>query len=107
MVGRKKILPVDHAGAILMMEKMVLNKGGFDPVSAEDARKWSQRQRRDLTVILMDVMMLRMKGVKDRQQLRQNKAAPSIPIIENIHLLCGVGFLIMAVSPPMPGPHRL
>ncbi|WDT79914.1 MAG: response regulator [Candidatus Manganitrophus sp.] len=82
IVGRKKILLVDDASTILMMEKMILAKGGYDLVTAKDGREAVEKaaaERPDL--ILMDVMMPNMTGFEACVQLRQSDATRSTPII--------------------------
>ena len=81
-VGRKKILLVDDASTILMMEKMILAKGGYDLVTAKDGQEAVEKaavERHDL--ILMDVMMPRMTGFEACAQLRQSEGTRSTPII--------------------------
>ena len=36
---RKKILLVDDADTILMMERMILNKSGYDLITAKDGQE--------------------------------------------------------------------
>lgn len=82
IVGRKKILLVDDAGTILMMEKMILAKGGYDLVTAKDGQEAvekAEKERPDL--ILMDVMMPRMTGFEACVQLRQSETTRLTPII--------------------------
>jgi CheY-like chemotaxis protein len=82
IVGRKKILLVDDASTILMMEKMILAKGGYDLVTATDGQEAVEKaavERPDL--ILMDVMMPKMTGFEACAQLRQSDATRSTPII--------------------------
>jgi len=81
-VGRKKILLVDDASTILMMEKMILAKGGYELVTAKDGQEAVERaavERPDL--ILMDVMMPKMTGFEACARLRQSDVTRSTPII--------------------------
>lgn len=78
---RKKILIVDDADTILMMEKMILNKS-YDLVSAkngEEAVALALSERPDL--ILLDVVMPKMDGFQACKQIRQQPSTSSIPII--------------------------
>ncbi len=79
---RKKILLVDDAETILMMERMILNKAGYELITAkngEDAVNKAASERPDL--ILMDVVMPKMNGFEACKQIRANEATKTIPII--------------------------
>ncbi len=79
---RKKILLVDDAETILMMERMILNKAGYELITAkngEDAVSKAAAERPDL--ILMDVVMPKMNGFEACKQIRANEATKTIPII--------------------------
>src|SRR5574337_589072 len=71
---RKKILLVDDADTILMMERMILNKSGYDLITAK-----AVTERPDL--ILMDVVMPRMNGFEACKQLKQQDETKTIPIV--------------------------
>jgi response regulator RpfG family c-di-GMP phosphodiesterase len=45
-MARKKILLVDDSNTVLMMERMILNKGSYDLVTARTARRPSSGRRR-------------------------------------------------------------
>ncbi len=78
----KKILLVDDADTILMMERMMLNKKAYELVTAKDgveALEKVERERPDL--ILLDVVMPKMNGFEVCQRLREKEATKSIPII--------------------------
>ncbi len=79
---RKKILLVDDAETILMMERMILNKAGYELITAkngEDAVSKATAERPDL--ILMDVVMPKMNGFEACKQIRANDVTKTIPII--------------------------
>ncbi len=79
---RKKILLVDDAETILMMERMILNKAGYELITAkngEDAVTKAAAERPDL--ILMDVVMPKMNGFEACKQIRANDTTKTIPII--------------------------
>jgi len=81
-MGRKKILLVDDADTILMMERMILSKGAYDLITAKDGQDAIAKavaERPDL--ILLDVVMPKMNGFEACKQLRQNAATKDIPII--------------------------
>jgi CheY-like chemotaxis protein len=81
-MARKKILLVDDADTILMVERMVLSKGPYDVVTAKDGKEGVARaeaERPDL--ILMDVVMPNMNGFEACRRLRETEATRAIPII--------------------------
>ncbi len=78
----KKILLVDDSNTILMMEKMILKKTGYQVITAtngEDAVARAVAERPDL--ILMDVVMPRMTGFEACRRLRQEETTKQTPII--------------------------
>jgi DNA-binding response OmpR family regulator len=79
---RKKILLVDDADTILMMERMILNKSGYDLITAKDGQEAVAKavsERPDL--ILMDVVMPRMNGFEACKQLKKQDDTKTIPIV--------------------------
>ena len=79
---RKKILLVDDSNTILMMERMILNKGPYVLVTAnngEDAIAKARTEKPDL--ILMDVVMPKVDGFEACRQIRRETSTSSIPII--------------------------
>ena len=79
---RKKILLVDDSATILMMERMILNKGPYDLVTAtngEEAVTKALHERPDL--ILMDVVMPKMNGFDACRRIRQEGPISATPII--------------------------
>ena len=81
-MARKKILMVDDAATILMMEKMFLSKEPYDLITAKDGQEAVEKaesERPDL--ILMDIVMPNMDGFEAVQKIRENEATKLIPII--------------------------
>ena len=79
---RKKILLVDDADTILMMERMILNRGGYELITAKDGQEAVAKavtERPDL--ILLDIVMPRMNGFEALKQLRSQEATKAIPIM--------------------------
>ncbi len=79
---RKKILMVDDAATILMMEKMFLSQAPYDLITAKDGQEAVEKaesERPDL--ILMDIVMPKMDGFEAVQKIRENEATKLIPII--------------------------
>jgi CheY-like chemotaxis protein len=79
---RKTILLVDDSNTVLMMEKFMLAKGGYDLITAmngEEAVAKAQSARPDL--ILMDVVMPKMSGFEACHRLREIEETKRIPII--------------------------
>ena len=82
MEARKKILVVDDSRTILMMQSMILRKGPYDVVVANDGAEAVEKalaERPDL--ILMDVVMPRMTGFEACRVLRSRDETRAIPII--------------------------
>jgi DNA-binding response OmpR family regulator len=82
MTRKKKILLVDDAETILLMEKMFLGRGTYDFVTAKDGQQaieMAESEQPDL--ILLDVMMPKLDGFEACLRLRSSSATKSIPII--------------------------
>jgi DNA-binding response OmpR family regulator len=79
---KPKILLVDDADTILLMEKMILMKESYDIITAKDGREAvSKAEKEQPDLILMDVMMPHMNGFEACQEIRKNTATQGIPII--------------------------
>ena len=79
---RKKILLVDDSNTILMMERMILTKGPYDLITANDGEEAVEKalsERPDL--ILMDVMMPKLNGFDACRRIRDEEAIGGTPII--------------------------
>lgn len=79
---RKKILLVDDAKTVLMMEQMILNQPEFQLLTAydgEQAVEVALAEQPDL--ILLDVIMPNMTGIEVLEQLRREPATKDVPII--------------------------
>ncbi len=82
MSDRKKILLVDDSNTILMMERLILNKGPYITVTAsngEEAVRKAEAENPDL--ILLDVVMPKMDGFEACRRIRRQNATSNIPII--------------------------
>lgn len=80
--ARKKILLVDDAETILMMERMILKKGPYELITAKNgaqAVEKAEAERPDL--ILLDVVMPEMNGFEACERIRQSESTRHIPII--------------------------
>jgi DNA-binding response OmpR family regulator len=81
-MDKKKILLVDDSPTVLLLERMILSKDGYEIVTAKDGLEGvekAQAERPDL--ILMDVVMPRMDGFEACRKLRERDETRSIPII--------------------------
>jgi CheY-like chemotaxis protein len=79
---RKKILVVDDSKTALLMTSLILKKGPYDLVTAEDGEDALRRtaiEKPDL--ILMDVVMPKMTGFEACRELQKQAATRAIPII--------------------------
>ena len=82
MTATKKILLVDDSATTLFMEKMLLEGGPFDLITAQDGREavdMALAESPDL--ILLDVVMPNMDGFEACKALRSNEATSATPII--------------------------
>jgi CheY-like chemotaxis protein len=78
----KKILLVDDSNTVLMMERMILSRCGYDLITANDGIEALDRVQRDgPDLILMDVIMPRMGGLEAVQKLHGDRQTASIPVI--------------------------
>lgn len=79
---RKKILLVDDADTILMMERMVLNKKSYELLIAKDGEEAVTKAEEELPdLILLDVIMPKMNGFEVCKHLREKEKTSAIPII--------------------------
>lgn len=82
MSPKKKILLVDDSQTVLLMEKMILSKGPYSVVTAndgEEAVRKAAAEKPDL--ILLDVIMPKMNGFEACRALREQEATSATPII--------------------------
>ena len=82
MAAKKKILLVDDAETILLMEKMYLSKGSYDFVTARDGEEaiaLAESERPDL--ILLDVLMPKLDGFQACIRLKSSSKTGDIPVI--------------------------
>lgn len=81
-MSRKKILLVDDSGTTLMMEKMILNKGPYDLVTAKDGEEGvAMALEENPDLILLDIVMPKMDGFEACRRLRAEEATKETPII--------------------------
>jgi DNA-binding response OmpR family regulator len=81
-MNSKKILLVDDANTILMIERMILARSAYQLITAcdgEEAVAKALAERPDL--ILLDVVMPKMNGFQVLRELRRNETTRDIPII--------------------------
>jgi len=79
---RNRILLVDDANTVLLIEKMILGRGNYELLTARDgveALETARRERPDL--ILLDLVMPRMDGLGVLDALRDDGVTAAIPII--------------------------
>jgi len=81
-MSRKKILLVDDSGTTLMMEKMILNKGPYDLVTAKDGEEGvAKALKENPDLILLDIVMPKMDGFEACRRLRAEESTKETPII--------------------------
>ena|SRR5438552_6770992 len=78
----KKILCVDDSNLILLMERLVLGREGFELMTASNGEQALTRAMADRPdLILLDVVMPSISGVEVCRRLRASKETAAIPII--------------------------
>ncbi len=81
-MGRKKILLVDDAKTVILMEQMILNRPDLQLITASDgdqAIEIALAEQPDL--ILLDVVMPTLTGIEVCQRLRSEPSTKATPII--------------------------
>ena len=79
---RKKILLVDDSNTILMMERMILTKGPYELLTANNGEEAVARALSDKPdLILMDVVMPKMNGFDACRRIRGEESIRATPII--------------------------
>ena len=79
---RKKILLVDDSRTSLFMEQMILKKGSYDLITANDGLEAVNKAEQELPdLILMDVVMPKMTGFEALRELRVRESTRDIPVI--------------------------
>ena len=82
MARKKKILLVDDAETILLMEKMFLRKGSYDFLTARDGEEAIAVAEAELPdLILLDVLMPKLDGYEACVRLKNSSRTGDIPII--------------------------
>lgn len=81
-MAQKKILLVDDAETILLMERMILNKGSYQLIMAKDGEEAVAKATAEQPdLILLDVVMPKMNGFEVCQRLRAQEMTRAIPIV--------------------------
>jgi len=81
-MSRARILLVDDATTILMIEKMILSRGPYELSTARDGVEAVEQVRLEKPdLILLDMMMPRMDGLAVLSELRNGESGNPIPII--------------------------
>jgi DNA-binding response OmpR family regulator len=79
---KKKILVVDDSQTALFLERMILQKGPYDLLTARDGEEAVLRALADRPdLIVMDVVMPRKTGVEACRELKGRAETRAIPII--------------------------
>jgi CheY-like chemotaxis protein len=81
-LDKKKILLVDDSKTSLFMERMILQRGPYTLITAQDGVEAVERATADRPdLILMDVVMPRMTGIEALRELRTRQATRQTPVI--------------------------
>ncbi|MDX2091352.1 MAG: response regulator [Kofleriaceae bacterium] len=77
---QKKILAVDDANTVLMMEQLILREAGYAVVTARDGEEAITKAREERPdLIVMDVVMPKLDGFQACRRIRDEH--PALPII--------------------------
>ncbi len=78
---RKKILLVDDAETILMMERMILGRD-YDLIIAKDGQEAVEKARVERPdLILLDIVMPVMNGIEACRMIRSDESTSDVPVI--------------------------
>jgi DNA-binding response OmpR family regulator len=81
-MSRRKVLLVDDAKAVLMIEQSMLQATDFEVMLAHDGEEAvATAILRRPDIIVMDVVMPKMDGIEACRQLRARRETRTIPII--------------------------
>jgi CheY-like chemotaxis protein len=81
-MATKRVLLVDDSSTALMMERMILDRGKYEVVTARNGAEAVAKAREcQPDVIVMDVMMPEMTGIEACRQIRSDRDTCEIPII--------------------------
>lgn len=77
-----KIMLVDDEPDILLIERILLKKEGFETIEADSGEKCIEMLKTEKPdIILMDVMMPGMNGWETCNSIKENESTKDIPII--------------------------
>lgn len=81
-MATKRVLLVDDSATALMMERMILDRGKYEVVTARNGAEAVEKARELLPdLIVMDVMMPEMTGIEACRRIRADAETEAIPII--------------------------
>ena len=82
MRGNQRILIIDDNHSLVLATERVLQKEGFDVLTAFDGMEGLERARAEKPdLIILDIMMPKMNGYEVCRELRGDPATAQIPII--------------------------
>ena len=81
MSTNKTILVVDDEKDIVEMLKYNLEKEGYKVVTAPDGKQALEQAKRNVDLILLDIMMPEMDGYTVNARLMENESTRRIPVI--------------------------
>jgi len=81
-IERKKILVVEDNGKNRYLISFILEKNGFEVVTANDGLEGVEAAKRQLVdLIIMDIKMQKMDGYEATRRIRKLEGYQSVPII--------------------------
>ena len=82
MENKKRILVIDDNRTLVLAAKGVLQKNGYDVITALDGSEGLEKAKQEKPdAIILDIMMPGMNGYEVGQQLKQAPETSNIPII--------------------------
>lgn len=81
-MNKKKVLIVDDSATVLMMEKMILAKGAYQVITANDGLQAIEKARTEQPdIVLLDVVMPHLDGLSACAAIRRQPETAHIPIV--------------------------
>ncbi len=81
MLGKKKILLVEDELFIRELYERALSQAGYDVITAVDGQQALEVAKKDLDLILLDIMLPKIHGIDVLKQLKKSDETKRIPVV--------------------------
>lgn len=81
MSGKKKILLVEDELFIRELYERALSQAGYDVTTAVDGEQALKVAKKDLDLILLDIMLPKIHGIDVLKQLKKSDETKNIPVV--------------------------